>query len=120
VAAGPYGGPTSQSRSLSFNVSPDSSRVTDLRFVLTATCDEGWTMKDTDWNGSFSIRPDRTFGSDFSRTDGGNSYTGALRGSFDPATGNASGTMHVEWTWATAQGPVHCKTGDVSWTALKQ
>ena len=120
MAPGPYGGPTSQSRSLSFNVSPDSARVTDLRFILTATCDPGWTMQDTAWNGSWTIRPDRTFGGDFSRQTGADSYTGTMKGTFDPVSGNASGTMHVDWTWGTDKGPLHCSTGDVSWTALKQ
>ena len=89
--------------------------------MLSATCDEGWTLKDTGWNFKpFAIAPDRTFGGDFSDSGDGYSLTGAINGAFDATSGNASGTMHVDFLFTTSKGPVHCRTGDVSWTALKQ
>ena len=95
--------------------------MTELRAVLRATCDAGWTLDDTAWSfGSFAIAADRSFGQDFSRTQGTVSYTGSIRGAFDPTSGNAAGTMHVDFVFTTASGPVKCQTGEVRWDALKQ
>lgn len=121
IRSGPYGGPTSQSRSLSFQVTPDLTTVTDVRVVLSATCDAGWTLGDTPWSfGSYAIAPDRTFGRDFARTQERVSYTGSIRGTFDPASGNAAGTLRVDFVFTTDSGTVRCQTGEVRWDALKQ
>ena len=95
--------------------------MTDVRVVLSATCEAGYTLGDTSWSfGTYAIAPDRTFGRDFSRTQDKVSYTGSIRGRFDPTTRNAAGTMHVDFVFTTDSGTVKCQTGEVRWDALKQ
>jgi hypothetical protein len=62
------------------------------------------------------VAPDRTFGGSFSGGDSELSVSGSLQGSFDP-TGNGTGTLKVDITVNTDSGPVHCSSGNVTWTA---
>ena len=116
---GHYAGTTSQGKPIGFDVAADSASLTNLSVTTDLQCSEvPVVLRDVPITlpGPIALTPDRTFGGSFSGGDNDVSLSGTAQGSFDSA-GNGTGTLKVDITVNTDSGPVHCSTGNVTWTA---
>src|SRR5262249_13945595 len=118
--SGHYAGSTSQNRSISFDVLPDVTSITNLRREVGIQCVE---VDYSETNiplgfGSASIRlkPDFSFSVSASDSDSNGKVVLSLGGSLTVG-GSASGTLRLDLEVYTSAGTVHCSTGNVTWNA---
>ncbi len=121
--AGHYAGQTSQGKAIAFDVSADSTSVSNLTFTADLTCTElpGVTVRDfpLDFGGPITVNADRSFGGPVSgsSSDGSVTLSGTFAGSFDAATGAGSGSFSIDLTINDPSGALHCSSGQVTWNA---
>jgi hypothetical protein len=117
--AGHYSGQTSQGKAISFDVSADSTSLSNMSFSADLTCpNQSAIVRDfpVQLDGSNSLT-NGAFSGTFSgsSSDGNVQVSGSLAGSFDPSTGAGSGTLQVDLT--VNDPSLQCSSGQVTWTA---
>ena len=117
--AGHYSGQTSQGKAISFDVSADSTSLSNMSFSADLTCpNQSAIVRDfpVQLDGSNSLT-NGAFSGTFSgsSSDGNLQVSGSLAGSFDPSTGAGSGTLQVDLT--VNDPSLQCSSGQVTWTA---
>ena len=117
--AGHYSGQTSQGKAISFDVSADSTSLSNMSFSADLTCpNQSALVRDfpVQLEGSNSLT-NGAFSGTFSgsSSDGNLQVSGSLAGSFDPSTGAGSGTLQVDLT--VNDPSLQCSSGQVTWTA---
>jgi len=118
--SGHYSGLTSQNRPISFDLSPDATTITHLRFEVDVQCQEvdfRETNVPIDFGSSLiRLKPDFSFSVNGSDSDSSGTVDFSV-GGYVTLGGSASGTARVDFGVYTDFGTVHCSTDNVSWTA---
>lgn len=119
--SGRYSGTTSQGRPISFDVSGDVTRLSNLSLRLDFTCAEvqvAFTNESLEFgSGSMPIvSKSWTFGSNIPISDADFTATFAFNGTLS-APGSASGTLRFDIAFNVQGMIVHCSSGAVSWSA---
>ena len=115
---GAYAGTNTQGKAFTFEVSPDSSSVSNIKTVIDLNCTEvqGFTVTvPLESTGSFPINADLSF--DANEHDVGSDGTTLdikIHGQLTASSGG-SGTLRVDLTIPGIPGI--CSTGDTTWTA---
>jgi hypothetical protein len=116
---GRYAGTSSQGKSVAFDVNPELTGLTALNFVVDLPCQEVsfvFTNLPINLTGFAPLTADWRFGVSYSESDSEVAVNVTFGGVL-AVSGPASGTLRVDLTINTDAGPVHCSSGDVSWTA---
>jgi len=115
---GHYTGTTSQGKALGFDVSGDLTAVANVTAVVDLTCTEVSVVLPNVELGlqGAPLTPAWTFVTDVSQGDAEMAWHAVFQGSLSPS-GPATGTIQLDVTVNTNAGPVHCSTGQLSWTA---
>jgi hypothetical protein len=118
--SGHYAGSTSQNRSISFDVTPDVTAITNLKLEVDIQCvevDYRETNVPLDF-GSTPIRLKPDFSFSVSGSDGdSNGKVDLSVGGVLSVGGSASGTFRLDLEVYTSAGTVHCSTGNLTWNA---
>jgi Calx-beta domain/RTX calcium-binding nonapeptide repeat (4 copies) len=118
--SGHYAGSTSQNRSISFDVSPDVTSITNLKLEVDIQCvevDYRETNVVLDFGSApIRLKPDFSFSVSGSNSDSNGKVDLSLGGSLTVG-GSASGTVRLDLEIYTSAGTVHCSTGNVTWNA---
>jgi hypothetical protein len=116
---GHYAGTTSQGKAIGFDVAADSASLSNLSFASDLNCTEVPVQirnLSITIPGPVAVATDRTFSGQFSGGDSDATIAGTMHGSFDPL-GKGTGTIRVDFTINTDAGPLHCSSGDLTWSA---
>ena len=119
--SGHYAGTTSQGRSIAFDVAADLTGLSNLSTFVDISCQEvpvsetnmPLTMKA---GATIPVAPDWSFSDTDSYSDADGSITVVVAGKLS-VPGSAAGTLRIDMTLNMPFGPVHCSTGDVTWSA---
>jgi hypothetical protein len=118
--SGHYSGLTSQNRAISFDLSPDSTTITNLKFEVDVQCqgvDYAQTNVPIDFGSSqIRLKPDYTFSVSGHEGDSSGTIDYSVNG-YVSVGGSASGTASVDFGVYTDFGTVHCVTGAITWSA---
>lgn len=117
---GRYSGTTSQNRSISFDVSPDASRLLDVNIRLDFTCAEiqvAFPDESFELSGSAPITPKTwAFAISVPISDADVTATLTFSGALT-APGSARGTLRFDMALKVEGLTVHCSSGAVTWSA---
>jgi Ca2+-binding RTX toxin-like protein len=116
--AGRWTGMTSQNRAIQFDVAPDASYLTAVRFSIDLEC-PGIKFQDEviDFGDArIPLRPDWTFAVNGSDASGDVSLTFSFGGIVSPS-GSAAGTLRFDFRINTPYGLATCSTENVTWRA---
>jgi hypothetical protein len=118
--SGHWSGTTSQNRPIGFDVTSESTAITNMRLEVDVQCQEidfRATNVVLDFGSSrFGLKPDWSFSAHGSDSDSNGTIDISLSGYLTPG-GSATGHVQVDFGIYTDYGTVHCSTGDVTWTA---
>jgi hypothetical protein len=117
--AGRYNGTTSQTRSVSFDVDPNVTRVSNVTMIVDLDCKEvrlTFANERMDLPVTIPLGPDWRFSFTDSFADSEVSISVRFDGGLS-VNGPASGTLRVDFKVNVPGGVVNCTTGDISWSA---
>jgi hypothetical protein len=118
--AGRYSGSSAQGKSVAFDVDAEVTGLTAVSAFADLTCQEAPIVLRNfpiDLEGFAELSADWRFTIAVSDTDSdGDTISIAFNGVLG-VSGPASGMLRVDIMVNTSAGPVHCSSGDVSWTA---
>jgi Calx-beta domain-containing protein/hemolysin type calcium-binding protein len=114
VKPGHFHGVVNNGGSIDFDVSPDSSAMTNMTFTYTADCQPSAKLTDTlTAAGAIPINRDLTI----SASGSGTGFTATFGGTFTPDGASVSGTLRVHESLDYQGTHYECDSGIVGWTA---